>query len=117
MEEIKSIDRDRLRGWVSDRSDFVLVDIRDSEDYKEMHIPGAKNIGLESKDFLGEISKLASDKKTTVVIYCYAGNSSPKVAEKLVKVGYEDVYDFSGGMDDWEDAGYPVEKNGQMIYR
>ena len=40
------------------------------------------------------------DKAATLLIYCRSGRRSRDAAEKLIALGYENVYDF-GGINDW----------------
>jgi len=35
--------------------------------------------------------------------------ASPGAAKKLVGMGYKDVTDFDGGIQEWEEAGYSFE--------
>ena len=48
------------------------------------------------------------DKEATLLVYCRSGRRSKDAAEKLLKLGYQSVYDF-GGVIDWP---YELVKEG-----
>ena len=116
--EFEVLDRDRLRGWINNKNDFVLIDVLSKDSYEDKHIPGAENIPIDTKGFAKKVEKIAGGKDKPVVVYCssFKCQASPKAADKLVKAGFEEVYDFEGGLADWKDAAYPFEKEGQLIY-
>lgn len=76
----------------------MIVDVRTAEEYAEKHIPGA--ILVPNETIGQESPKELPDKKATLLIYCRSGNRSRQAAEKLLDLGYENVYDF-GGIKDW----------------
>ncbi|OLS25263.1 MAG: hypothetical protein HeimC2_19390 [Candidatus Heimdallarchaeota archaeon LC_2] len=56
------------------------------------------------------------DKNDEIVVYC---SSKECVASQLayhisIKNGYTNVRRYSGGIIDWEEAGFPLE--GEMVY-
>lgn len=112
------VDRDNLRGWINNKKDFVLIDVLSAKSYEDKHLPGAHNVSVDAKSFTKDVEKIAGGKEKPVVVYCSSEScqASPKAADKLVKVGFKEVYDFEGGIADWQDAGYPFEKEGQLIY-
>ncbi len=77
---------------------MVLLDIRDRESFISGHVDGALNVSQSNfSDILNRISK-----DSTVIVYCYHGNSSQKVAELLVNNGFLDVYSLDGGYEEWK---------------
>ena len=79
-------------------SDYVILDVRTPEEFKERHIPDAINVPNESIGS-GEIPQLP-DKNQLIMVYCHSGNRSKQASEKLVKLGYTNVVEF-GGINDW----------------
>jgi sulfur-carrier protein adenylyltransferase/sulfurtransferase len=107
-EEITEVDAARTRELM-DAGDFLLVDIREQDEWDEGHIPGAVHIprgNLESR-----IERAAPDQSQTVVLYCAVGNRSVFGTRTLEELGYTDVASLAGGFTDWKRNGYPVELN------
>lgn len=76
---------------------IVLLDVRTQEEYDAGHIPGA--VCLPNED-ITENRPLPYDKEAEILVYCRSGRRSALAAEKLAKMGYENVADF-GGILDW----------------
>jgi rhodanese-related sulfurtransferase len=72
-------------------------------------LPGAINITPDRVDTLAE--RRIPDRETEVVVYCANPEceSSVAVAAKLIELGYENVHHFSGGKQEWRQAGLPLE--------
>jgi len=111
MENFKNITREELKKWADEKKDFALIDVLSQGSYKGRHLPGAKNAAVSETDFLEKVEKLVPAKETVVVVYCasFTCQSSPRAASLLSEAGYTNVYDFKGGLADWQDAGYPFE--------
>ncbi len=83
---------------------FTLVDVRDVEEFKEGHIPGAVNIPVSA--FAAQSGALDKEKK--IIVYCNSGGRSYNAYRKLMKLGYADINQAIFA--DWKDAGLPVAK-------
>ena len=89
---------------MKDSDDFVLLDVRTSDEYLQSHIPNAINLANES--ITEETTQFLKDKKQILYVYCRSGNRSKQASEKLVKLGYENVIEI-GGINDYP---YSLEK-------
>ena len=103
IDEISSIEaHERL-----DASDGTLfVDVRESDEWDEGHVPGAIYTGrgrLEQR-----IEGLVPDKTRPLVVYCSAGSRSAFAAKVLEDLGYEHVVNLAGGFADWKRNGFEV---------
>lgn len=81
----------------------VVVDVRDTEEFAEGHVPGAMNLPLKS--FASGSGVLDKGKK--IVVYCNSGGRSYGAYKKLMKLGYKNIYQAIFA--DWKEAGLPVE--------
>ena len=79
--------------------EYIILDVRRADEFAEGHIPGAINVTNEDIEDK-EIVELP-DKNQTIYVYCRSGNRSKQAAEKLVKLGYENIIEF-GGIIDWK---------------
>ena len=77
---------------------YIILDVRTAEEFAEKHISNAINIPNET---IGneEIEELP-DKNQLILVYCRSGNRSKQASEKLVALGYTNIYEF-GGINDW----------------
>lgn len=82
-----------------------LIDVRTSEEFNTEHIDHAKNINWHGTDFVAQVSKL--DKTKPVFVYCKIGGRSSQAGNKLVELGFNEVYNLDGGIMKWkwEDTG------------
>lgn len=89
--------------------DYLFLDVRSKEEYESGHIKGALHIPVyDISDRLDEVPK---DKK--IIAYCNGSSCgrSDSAAEILIGSGFKDVFDIDGGgIDEWIEKGYPVEK-------
>lgn len=54
------------------------------------------------------LPKFPADKNAKIFLYCRSGHMSSIAAEKLIEVGYTNVWNLDGGMIEWEKAGLPL---------
>lgn len=81
-----------------DAGGVVIVDVRTPSEYAEKHIPGAVNIPNE--DIGAQKPAGLDDLDETLIVYCRTGVRSKQAADKLIDLGYQNVYDM-GGIVDW----------------
>lgn len=78
-------------------SDYILLDVRRTDEFEEGHIPGAVNIPNET---IGtEEIELLPDKNQTIYVYCRSGNRSKQASKNLAELGYTNVVEFGGIID------------------
>lgn len=83
---------------MGEASDYIILDVRTPEEYRERHIPKAINIPNETIN-KSEIAELP-DKSQLILVYCRSGNRSKQASEKLVDLGYTNIVEF-GGINAW----------------
>jgi adenylyltransferase/sulfurtransferase len=86
-----------LSRWLEEGRDFQLIDVREKEELDICHIEGAVHIPMRRIDAsLGGLSK-----ETPVALICHHGMRSKAVAEHLLKNGFQQVYNVTGGIHAW----------------
>ena len=90
------------------RSNALVLDVRDEAEYAAGHITEARNIPLGALD--ERIKELGKFKDKPVLVNCQAGVRSGKAVAILKKQGFTQVYNLQGGLNAWQQAKLPVVK-------
>ncbi|MDX8381878.1 MAG: rhodanese-like domain-containing protein [Ghiorsea sp.] len=85
---------------------FLFLDVRTPEEYKNGHVPGAKNVSVQV--LLEHLAEIPKDRK--LFVYCESGVRSTKATKILVDAGYTHVINMKASMRGWREANYPIEK-------
>jgi rhodanese-related sulfurtransferase len=93
---------EELKGW--QQQGAALIDVRESYEYAQGHVPGAKNIPLS------EFSARLAEVPDKVVLICASGNRSSQAAHYLGEHGYSQVANLMGGTFGWAQRGLPVDR-------
>lgn len=71
----------------------VLLDVRTPDEYREGHIPGSKNVPLQSID---KVAGMIDNKSTPIFVHCLSGARSRQAAAVLQQLGYTNVKNIGG---------------------
>lgn len=87
------------------RPDIVVVDVREAEDYRKAHIPGAINL---PQDRWSDLSGLRKDALN--VLYCYTQQChlAATAAVEFAGKGYS-VMEMDGGFEAWKENELEIE--------
>lgn len=96
--EKKDITMEQLKRKVKEGA--VLLDIRSPQEYKEGHLEGS--ILIPEYELKAKVSDILSNKEQIMVVYCSSGIRSKKAQKRLEKMGYINVYNLYGGLDNAE---------------
>ena len=107
--EYQTIDRNELKRMLStgvvdnnhSRSGLAVVNVLGRDAFQHKHIPHSINIPIEEIERFEQ--NFSKDKE--IVVYCASGecDASPRAARALSKRGFRNVYDYEGGVADWEE--------------
>lgn len=93
-----SVSAQEAKKIMDTESGYVIVDVRNQDEYDAGHITNARLVPLPMlPDIAGE--KLP-DKNQLLLVYCRSGVRSKKAASILVSLGYTNIKEF-GGIIDW----------------
>lgn len=91
------IDAEQAKGMI-DEGGVTIVDVRTEEEYNTAHIPDSILVPNET---IGDADPAAlPDKDAVLLVHCRTGVRSKQASDKLIQLGYTNVYDF-GGIADW----------------
>ena len=71
----------------------ILLDVRTTQEYGDGHIPGSKNVPLQTID---KVASVAENKDTVLYVYCQSGARSRQATSMLQGMGYTNVNNIGG---------------------
>ncbi|MFC4636744.1 rhodanese-like domain-containing protein [Deinococcus hohokamensis] len=81
----------------------LLIDVREQNEYDEVHAEGAQLIPLS--EFEARAGELPRDRE--LVMICRSGARSARAGQFLLDQGHTQVVNLAGGTMAWVDAGLP----------
>jgi len=100
---IRQIDVEQARKLIDDGA--AIIDVRESDEWRQGHIPQATFI---PRGFLElRVEEKLPDRKRPVIVQCASGTRSLLAARTLAEMGYENLYNLTGGFNGWKDKGLP----------
>jgi rhodanese-related sulfurtransferase len=95
-----------LRQWLDDRarSAPLILDVREHWEYEICRIPGAQLMPMQ------EVPTRWNElpRETDIVIVCHHGMRSLQIADYLRQMGFNRLYNLSGGIAAWADQTDPA---------
>jgi rhodanese-related sulfurtransferase len=93
-----------------ERSEIVLIDVREPSEWEAGRIAGARLVPL------GEVSAQAEtiSRDQQVVFYCRSGVRSALATEAFSQAGW-DAHNLAGGLLEWQGAGLPLEPDNGRV--
>ncbi len=105
-QRVHEVTVDDVKQMLDRKSDFVLVDVREDNEWTKDHLPAAVHLG---KGILErDVEQRIPDTSTRMVLYCGGGFRSALAADALQKMGYTNVTSMDGGIREWREKGYPL---------
>ncbi len=98
--KVDTLSADEARRWIAEKKEgeITLIDVREPEEYKEGHLPGALLMPLS--DLLDRMKEL--DIVKPVITYCRMGNRSKSAAALMKGQGFNRTYSIEGGITAWK---------------
>ena len=72
--------------------EFIVIDVRTPEEFKEGHIEESSNVEWQTISSI--IDEVKKDQK--IYLYCRSGRRSQNATNTLIDLGYEDVINLGG---------------------
>lgn len=103
------ITKEELKAKLDQGDDFKLVFVLGEWQYRAKHIPGSLHVDTPEKG-LAQLNK-----EDDIVVYCSNPQcAASQYAYKLLEGnGFQYIRRYAGGIQDWEEAGFPLE--GEMV--
>jgi hydroxyacylglutathione hydrolase len=100
-----------LRERVERGEPLVILDVRQAHEWRAGHLPQA--ILLEAGDLPRADLNLPPDR--ALAVHCGHGQRAATAVSLLERRGYRQLALVAGGVDDWQQAGGPVERGGAAV--
>jgi len=104
---VKETDAARVKARLERGDKFILVDVREDNEWDKGRIPGARHLGRGVIE--RDIEATVPDKSSELILYCGGGFRSALAADVLQNMGYTNVWSMAGGWKAWQESGAPVE--------
>lgn len=94
-----------------DRQEVFILDVRTEGEYAAGHIKGSTLLAVQDipkQELVEKLKEIPKDRK--ILVYCRSGQRSMQASGILIENGYSQVYNMQGGITEWMNAGYDVEK-------
>ncbi|TFD71401.1 ThiF family adenylyltransferase [Cryobacterium gelidum] len=105
--EVSSVElAGRLAAQSAGTDSFLVLDVREPNEYAESSIPTAQllPIGeLLSDGVLSDSGRAALPQNTPLIVHCHAGGRAARAANALREAGFTDVSVLTGGILAWDD--------------
>mmetsp|Transcript_146789 Transcript_146789/g.270973 ORF Transcript_146789/g.270973 Transcript_146789/m.270973 type:complete len:176 (+) Transcript_146789:84-611(+) len=88
-----------------------LIDVRSPAEFLVSHLKGAVNLE-RAQDIASEYP----DKSAALILYCSVGYRSARESGRLMKMGYQHVWNVKGSIFEWANKGRPVYHNGHRVH-
>ncbi len=96
--DFKKLSHVEAKKIMDTEKDIVILDVREPDEIEEGYIDGA--IFIPNGDISLKAEEIIFDKHKKILVYCRSGKRSKEACEKLLELGYDNVFDF-GGIMDW----------------
>lgn len=106
LTRVDEISADEVKEMLDSDNDFILLDVREQDEWDKSHIAGADYMGKGVIE--RDIEQEVRDQNKELVLYCGGGYRSALAADNLQKMGYHNVKSLKGGFRTWTEAGLPI---------
>ncbi len=96
--QVKNISTHELHDMLEEQENFVLLDVRAKEEFQISRISSALHVSTPTE--------VSYPKKTKIIIYCSVGYRSARIADRLRKVGFSNVFNLRGSIFEWANKGF-----------
>ena len=94
---IEEITVSELNKKISNKEEFILLDVRTDSEYYLSSIEGSMHIPMNNVP--NKLDSLDSDKE--IIVQCKSGIRSARICEFLIQKGYSNIKNLQGGIVAW----------------
>lgn len=109
---VTTISPQRLQELAAGGTAVELIDVRTPVEYREVHVPFARNVPL---DRLDPASVRSGGRDAALYVICRTGGRARQACDALSAAGYPNIVNVEGGTLAWDTAGLPVVRGKKAI--
>jgi rhodanese-related sulfurtransferase len=94
----------------------LLFDVREPDEYRQGHVPGAINIPRGLLEFKISSEPALQNLERPLLIYCKTSGRAALSAVALQAMGFRNVVSIAGGFDAWMAGSHPVAKPSDISF-
>jgi sulfur-carrier protein adenylyltransferase/sulfurtransferase len=104
-DEIKKLSPNEVKAILDSdkKGEYVLIDVRQPEEYESGHLPGSVLIPLNEFEARRDDLYRERYRGEKVILICQSGRRSTAAAISLYELGFRDVFVLDGGLNDWRE--------------
>jgi rhodanese-related sulfurtransferase len=109
IHDVPILTAEEVVGRILANPDLVVIDSRKSAEFKKGHIEGALNV-VNTELLEAKLLEIAPDKTIELLFYC-DGVRCLRSSDSITKArawGYENLYWFRGGWEEWTGKMLPI---------
>lgn len=111
---ISTISPRQLHDLAQGGKSIDLIDVRTPAEFREVHVPFAKNVPLESLD-PATFAAARKGNDAPLHVICLSGGRSAQACDKLAAAGVASIVNIEGGTRAWDQSGLPVVRGQKTI--
>lgn len=104
---VESININSLKTSLDQGKHFILIDVREKDEFAVSHLPAAVNIR--------KAADVHYPKDTQIIAYCSVGVRSADFSEQLDKLGFTNILNLRGSIFAWGNKGYTLVRGSKIV--
>lgn len=118
--QITEVSGDDLLKMKEEKSDLLIVDVREPGEFIHGHIEHAMLVprgiieAAADMDYPKSNETLREARNRPVIVYCATSGRSAMAAKTLQDMGFAEVYSLAGGFTSWEHEQKPIFREGEF---
>lgn len=118
---ITEIDCAQLEALRRDRTNLMILDVRESSEHEQGHLESAilvpRGILEAAADAIypKRVQQLVDGRERPIVLYCATGGRSAMAAATLKQMGFKEVYSLAGGISQWSAENRPLVNEARYV--
>lgn len=98
---VHNLTAQEFKKWRDEKQEYMYLDVRNKNEWDEEHFEESMNLPLHLLPLF--IEEKIPDKNTCIVIGCALGGRSAIGAQKLLALGYTNIYNLSCGYEGYKE--------------